>query len=139
MPTPPAQRSYDHRLIRLVQQTGDATIATRIGVPRSTVAGWLRRSGPDVVSAQTLDESAVELCARVARLERRVLRLAAMLRVGASLALGSQEPSGENEYTQIIVKPKRRSICVEPGSPRRYQGRRIERDVDSRRGDQRRE
>jgi len=32
-------RIYDHRLVRLVQETGDATIATGIGVPRSTVAG----------------------------------------------------------------------------------------------------
>jgi putative transposase len=81
MPTPRSQRSYDHRLIRLVQQTGGATIATRIGVPRSTVAGWLRRSRQNVVSAPTLDESAAELRARVARLERRVRRLSAMLRV----------------------------------------------------------
>ena len=60
MPTPRSQRSYDHRLIRLVQQTGDATIATRIGVPRSTVAGWLRRSGPNVVTTAALSESAAD-------------------------------------------------------------------------------
>jgi hypothetical protein len=86
MPTPRSQRSYDHRLIRLVQQTGDATIATRIGVPRSTVAGWLRRSGPDVVTTAVLNESAAELRVRVARLEKRVQRLAAMLRAVFALA-----------------------------------------------------
>ena len=29
-------RTYDHRFIRLVQETGDATIATSVGIPRST-------------------------------------------------------------------------------------------------------
>jgi len=81
MPSARTQHTYDHRLIRLVQQTGDTTIATRIGVPRSTVAGWLRRPGPDVVTTTVLNESADELRVRVARLERRVRRLAAMLRV----------------------------------------------------------
>src|SRR5262245_10008510 len=37
------QRAYDHRLVQLVQGTGDPCIATRLGVPRSTVAGWIRR------------------------------------------------------------------------------------------------
>ena len=81
MPSARTQHTYDHRLIRLVQQTGDTTIATRIGVPRSTVAGWLRRPGPDVVTATVLNESAAQLRVRVTRLERRVRRLAAMLRV----------------------------------------------------------
>jgi len=45
MPTRRAQRTYDHRLIRLVQETRDATIATRLGIPRSTAAGWIRRAG----------------------------------------------------------------------------------------------
>jgi len=30
-----AQRTYDHRLLCLLQETGDITIATRLGVPRS--------------------------------------------------------------------------------------------------------
>jgi putative transposase len=76
-----SNRTYDHRLIQLVQETGDAAIATRLGVPKSTVSGWIRRSPRDVVSASGLDESAVELRIRVARLEKRVHRLAAMLRI----------------------------------------------------------
>ena len=46
------KQTYDHRLIRLVQETRDASIATRLGVPRSTAAGWLRRSPPEVVTAR---------------------------------------------------------------------------------------
>jgi hypothetical protein len=35
------QQRYDHRLRDLVQRTGDLTIATDLGVPRSTARGWL--------------------------------------------------------------------------------------------------
>ena len=51
------QQRYDHRLRDLVQRTGDVTIATDLGVPRSTARGWLeqgtegrgepRRDGPE--------------------------------------------------------------------------------------------
>jgi hypothetical protein len=33
------QQRYDHRLRELVQRTGDLTIATNLGVPRSTARG----------------------------------------------------------------------------------------------------
>jgi len=36
-----SQQRYDHRLRDLVQGTGDVTIATDLGVPRSTARGWL--------------------------------------------------------------------------------------------------
>ena len=35
------QQRYDHRLRDLVQRTGDLTIATNLGVPRSTARRWL--------------------------------------------------------------------------------------------------
>jgi hypothetical protein len=35
------QQSCDHRLRDLVQGTGNVTIATDLGVPRSTARGWL--------------------------------------------------------------------------------------------------
>jgi hypothetical protein len=35
------QQRYDHRLRHLVHRTGDVTIATDLGVPRSTARGWL--------------------------------------------------------------------------------------------------
>ena len=34
-----------------MQETGDPTFATRLGVPRSTVAGWLRRAPRPVTTA----------------------------------------------------------------------------------------
>jgi transposase InsO family protein len=76
-----AQRAYDHRLVRLVQDTGDTSIATRLGVPRSTAAGWIRRAAKPVTTRADLNESPAALRVRVARLERRVYRLTAVLRI----------------------------------------------------------
>jgi transposase-like protein len=75
------QRTYDHRLVRLVLETGDMTIATRLGVPRSTAAGWIRRAPRPVVAVPGHDASTAELRGRVARLEKRARRLTACLRV----------------------------------------------------------
>ena len=38
------QQRYDHRLHNLVQRTGDVTVATDLGVLRSTARGWLGRT-----------------------------------------------------------------------------------------------
>lgn len=77
-------RSYDHRLVLLVQETRDRSIATQLGVPRSTVAGWLRRA-PRAVTAAGSDDEAAVLRGRVARLERRCRRLVAILHVVIAL------------------------------------------------------
>src|SRR5438132_2794995 len=42
------QHRYDHRFRNLVQRTGNVTIATDLGVPRSTARGWLGKT-PKVV------------------------------------------------------------------------------------------
>src|SRR5215470_17878157 len=51
MTTDRPQKRYDHRLRELVQRTGDLTIATDVGVPRSTARGWLRTAPTVVVSS----------------------------------------------------------------------------------------
>ena len=38
------QQRYDHRLRDLVHGTGDMTIVTDLGVPRSTARGWLGKA-----------------------------------------------------------------------------------------------
>ena len=75
-------RIYDHRLVQLVQETGDARIATSLGVPRSTVAGWLKRAPRTITTEPGVDyASEIELRVRVAKLEKRVERLSAVLRI----------------------------------------------------------
>jgi hypothetical protein len=49
------QQRYDHRLQDLVHSTGDVTIATDLGVPRSTARGWLGKAPKVVVSLDVTD------------------------------------------------------------------------------------
>jgi hypothetical protein len=72
----PQQRD-DHRLRDLVQRTGDATIATDLGVPRSTARGWLGKAPKVVVSVDVTDLSAPELQQEILKLRQRVKKLAA--------------------------------------------------------------
>src|SRR4051794_33049797 len=52
--TRPQQR-YDHRLPSLVQRTGHVTVATNLGIPRSTARGWLGGTPTIVVGLGVAD------------------------------------------------------------------------------------
>ena len=55
------QQRYDHRLRHLVQRTGDVTVATDLGVPRSTARGWLGAAPTVVVCLDVADLTEPEL------------------------------------------------------------------------------
>jgi transposase InsO family protein len=73
-------RVYDSRLVRVVQLSRDPSIATRQGVPASTARGWLRQA-PRHVVLDADDRLFLDLHRRLAKLERRCQRLAAILRL----------------------------------------------------------
>ena len=75
------QQRYDHRLRDLVQRTSDVTIATDLGVPRSTARGWRGKAPKVVVSLDVTDLRAAELQQEVLELRRRVKKLTALLRL----------------------------------------------------------
>jgi transposase InsO family protein len=79
------QHRYDHRLRNLVQRTGSVTIATSLGVPRSTARGWLGKAPKVVVSLDVTDLSAPALHQEVLELRRRVKKLTALLRLALVL------------------------------------------------------
>src|SRR6516165_5943080 len=83
-PRRPQQR-YDHRLRDLVQRTEDVTIATDLGVPRSTARGWLGQAPKVVVRLDVTDLRAPELQQEVLALRRRVKKLTALLRLALAL------------------------------------------------------
>src|SRR5215831_2775398 len=86
MPTPARrQQRYDHRLRDLVQRAGDVTIATDLGVPRSTARGWLGGSPTVVVGLDVVDLTEPELRQEVLKLRRRVQKLSALLRLALAL------------------------------------------------------
>jgi hypothetical protein len=87
-PARPQQR-YDHRLRDLVQRTGEVTIATDLGVPRSTARGWLDKAPRVVVSLDVTDLRAPELQEEILRLRRRVKKLTALLRLALALLRSS--------------------------------------------------
>jgi hypothetical protein len=83
------QQRYDHRLRNLVQRTGDVTVATDLGVPRSTARGWLGASATVVVSLDVADLTEPELRQEVLKLRRRVKKLTALLRLAVALLRSS--------------------------------------------------
>ena len=79
------QQRYDHRLRDLVQRTGDMTLATDLGVPRSTARGWLGAVPTVVVSLDVADLTEPELRQEILQLRRRVEKLAALLQLVLAL------------------------------------------------------
>src|SRR5919106_4318508 len=79
------QQRYNHRLRELVQHTGDLTIATELGVPRSTAWGWLRTAPTVMVSLEVADVTEAELRQEIVKLRRRIEKLAALLRLALAL------------------------------------------------------
>jgi len=71
MPTTSRPQQRDaHRLRDLVHRTGDLTVATNLGVPRSTARGWLRAAPPVVVTVDVADLTAPELRQEILKLRR---------------------------------------------------------------------
>ena len=85
MTTARPQQRDDHRLRELVQRTADVTIATDLGVPRSTARGWLGTPPTVVVSLEVTARCELELRHEVLKLRRRVRKLAALLRLALVL------------------------------------------------------
>lgn len=56
METRRRQRSHDHRLVQFVQESRDPTIATELGMPRSTAIGWGNHA-PLLVTTTEIDGS----------------------------------------------------------------------------------
>jgi len=79
------QQRYDHRLRTLVQRTGDLTVATDLGVPRSTARGWLSAAPTVVVCLDVADLTEPELRQEVVKLRGRVQKLTALLRLTLAL------------------------------------------------------
>ena len=79
------QQRYDHRLRELVRRTGELQLATGRGVPRSTARGGRGVSSKAVVSLTGADQTEAELRQEIVTLQRRVAKLAALLRLALVL------------------------------------------------------
>src|SRR5262245_4081647 len=79
------QQRYDHRLRDLVYSSGDVTIATNLGVPRSTARDWLRTAPKVAVTVDVTNLRTSELQQEIVALQRRVRKLTALLRLALAL------------------------------------------------------
>jgi hypothetical protein len=97
------QQRYDHRLRNVVQGTGDVTLATDLGVPRSTARGWLGKAPKVVVSLGVTDLREPELQQEVLELRRRVKKLTALLRLALVLRrlLGKAQTPGNSNHAAV--------------------------------------
>jgi hypothetical protein len=127
MTTARPQQRYDHRLRELVKRTGDVTIATDLGVPRSTARGWLGTPPTVVVSLDVAALTELELRQEVLKLRRRVQKLAALLRLALTLLhvsdctlAGERLPDGAREAADPAChrsSPLLRSVASPPAAP----------------------
>ena len=112
------QRRYEHRLQDLVRCRGDLTIATDLGVPRSTARGWLAAAPTVVISVDVASLTEVELRQEIVKLRQRVDKLAALLRLALALLHTSgfrlssaRAPDGETKL-RILRAVNRASECI---------------------------
>jgi hypothetical protein len=82
------RRAYDHRIREQIVRTGNPDVFPELEVPRRTALSWIRRGVGDVIS---LDDEEWEpaLRVRMAKLERRIAMLTAVLRLMLALLRAS--------------------------------------------------
>ncbi len=74
-------RIYDYRIREQVVRAGNPDLFPHLEIPRGTALTWIRRGMPEVVWLDEPDSDNARLRERVARLERRVAMLTALLRL----------------------------------------------------------
>lgn len=100
-PAPRTRRAYDHRLREHVVRSGARSLARHVVIPRSTISTWQRRGLRPVVTIEPVQQDREHLLDAIAKLDRRVRILAAVVRLllallrasGFSLA-GKRLPDG---------------------------------------------
>ena len=90
---PSRQRVYDHRLRKLIWETGNPDLFPELAIHRSTLAGWLKEPPPDIVTVDWLGHSKVTLLRRLHKTEKRNAVLLALLRLLADLINHPSDPS----------------------------------------------
>jgi hypothetical protein len=76
-----ARNVYDPRVRELVCATGIPDLFPELHLPRSTAVGWPRGDLKPAVGTTTVSKTDIELHARLAKLDRRVPTLVAVMRL----------------------------------------------------------
>src|ERR1035441_7930707 len=81
--------TYDHHIREQVVRTGTRCLPKHIRIPRSTVSTWRRRGQRPVVTIEPFDQDRQQLVDSIAKLDRRVRILAAVVRILLALLRAS--------------------------------------------------
>jgi len=77
----PQRNVYDPRVRELIRASGNPDRFPELKIPRSTSAGWLRGKFRPALGADSVSRTEVELYAETAKLRRRLLVLATVMRL----------------------------------------------------------
>jgi transposase InsO family protein len=86
---PRTRCAYDHRLRDHVVRTGTSCLPKHMVIPRSTVSTWRRRGSRPVVTIEPADQDRQRMVDTIAKLDRRVRILAAVVRILLALLRAS--------------------------------------------------
>jgi transposase InsO family protein len=75
------KRVYDHRLRDYVRETRDVSFAVSLGVPKTTISGWLKATPRDVVSHEVFDLNDLQVRRRIFKLELQLKIVKAIMRL----------------------------------------------------------
>ena len=87
--TPRTRRAYDQRLRDHVVRIGTRCLPNHVAIPRSTVSTWRRRVSRPVVTIEPADQDRQHMVDTIAKLDRRVRILAAVVRILLALLRAS--------------------------------------------------
>ena len=73
--------TYDHRIREQVVRSGTRCLPEHVTIPRSTVSTWRRRGSRPVVTIEPIDQDRQQVVDTIAKLDRRVRILAAVVRI----------------------------------------------------------
>ncbi len=117
--TAQTRQSYDHRLRDLVRSAGDISVATRLGIPRSTAYGWLSTNQFEVVTFEVANMDLVLLQREVLVLRKRIewpialLRSMIVLLKVTRISLNDTRPSDGSSKT-LLLEAIERSRTILP-------------------------
>ena len=117
--SPQSKKKYDHRLRKLVHETGDISIALRLGVPRSTASAWRKTPPREVITRESFDLSDIQVQSRIQALELQVGTLGAivtlllvLVRIAGARLSGERLAEGEDK--DKVLRAIERAVRVLP-------------------------
>jgi len=98
---------YDHRIKEAIVRSRNPGLFPELRIPPSTARSWIERGLGKVVSLETACEDEAVLRERIATLERRVVKLTAILRLTLTLlrvsGFGLDRQRMRDETTKLSV------------------------------------